>query len=136
MARGRPGDATTLVANFGDGRSLPSTSPRSPPGTPSPWVRGLPPGSPWLMPAGHGDGLGDDRFVAGSAEPRRLDDRESAVGVGHVAEDVAIGTGATTAWVVGLDGTVVPVDLATSQVDASIGVGGRPSAITIPPLTR
>jgi hyaluronoglucosaminidase len=56
-----------------------------------------------------------------------------ALAVGHLAEAVAIGGDHSTAWVAGQDGTVTPVDLATGVKGASIYVGGRPSAIIIPP---
>ena len=74
-------------------------------------------------------------YVAG-VSTRRVDDLVKAMGIEGMSKSEVSGLAAETAWVVGLDGTVVPVDLATGQVDASIGVNGRPSPIAVPPPSR
>ncbi len=53
--------------------------------------------------------------------------------VHHEAEAAALTTGGTTAWVAGQDGTVTAVDVATGRTSPTIVVGGRPSAIAVPP---
>jgi YVTN family beta-propeller protein len=57
----------------------------------------------------------------------------SPLSLGHVAEAVAIAPDGTTAWVAAEDATVIPVDLSTGRPAHAIFVGGRPSAIVIPP---
>ncbi len=56
-----------------------------------------------------------------------------AIPVGHLAEAVAIASDGTTAWVADSDPYVTAVDLTTGRVLESVRVGGRPSAIAIPP---
>ncbi len=56
-----------------------------------------------------------------------------AIPVGHLAEAVAIARGGTTAWVADGDPYITAVDLVTGRVLESVRVGGRPSAIAIPP---
>jgi len=53
--------------------------------------------------------------------------------VHHEAEAVALTTGGRVAWVAGQDGTVTSVDVTTGRTSHTIVVGGRPSAIAIPP---
>jgi YVTN family beta-propeller protein len=53
--------------------------------------------------------------------------------VGHLAEAVAIARGGAAAWVADADPYVTEVDLVTGRDLKSVRVGGRPSAITIPP---
>ena len=53
--------------------------------------------------------------------------------VGHLAEAVAIEHGGTTAWVADGDPYLTAVDLLTGRDLESVRVGGRPSAIAIPP---
>ena len=60
----------------------------------------------------------------------------AAIAVGHVSEAVALGPEGTTAWVAGVDGTVTPLNLRTGRAHRPIHVGGRPSAILVPPPRR
>jgi hyaluronoglucosaminidase len=53
--------------------------------------------------------------------------------VGHLAEAVAITANGSTAWVADGDPYVTEIDLITGRAIKSVPVGGRPSAIVIPP---
>jgi DNA-binding beta-propeller fold protein YncE len=56
-----------------------------------------------------------------------------AIPVGHLAEALAIAQEGATAWVADGDPYVTEVDLVNGRVLKSVRVGGRPSAIAIPP---
>jgi YVTN family beta-propeller protein len=53
--------------------------------------------------------------------------------VGHLAEDVAITNSGATAWVADNDPYVTEIDLSNGRTLVTVHVGGRPSAIVIPP---
>ena len=59
-----------------------------------------------------------------------------AIPVGHLAEALAIAQSGTVAWVADGDPYVTEVDLLSGRVLKSVRVGGRPSAIAIPPAIR
>lgn len=84
------------------------------------------------------DSTGDEAWVSGGASlvgvsfaARPVVGR--AIPVGHLAEAVALENGGTTAWVADGDPYVTAVDLVTGRELESVHVGGRPSAIAIPP---
>ena len=88
--------------------------------------------------AGGGGGSGAVAWVSGGSSlvsvsfaARPVVSR--AIPVGHLAEAVAISRGGTTAWVADGDPYVTKVDLVTGRDLESVHVGGRPSAIAIPP---
>jgi YVTN family beta-propeller protein len=53
--------------------------------------------------------------------------------VGHLAEAVAISESGTTAWVADNDPYVTEIDLSDGRALQNVDVGGRPSAIVVPP---
>jgi YVTN family beta-propeller protein len=131
VAVGGPSDNTALVANLGDGTVTPvdlstMTAGRPIPVGPGPTglavSRAAPKATVWVS-------------VGSSLIPITLSTLTAgpAIAVGHVAQGVALGPGGTTAWVAGVDGTVTPVDLGTGRARRAIHVGGKPSAILIPP---
>ncbi len=88
--------------------------------------------------AGAGAGTGTVAWVSGGTSLVSVSFAASpAVGheipIGHLAEAVAIAHDGTTAWVADNDPYVTAVDLVNGRVLRSVRVGGRPSAIVIPP---
>jgi YVTN family beta-propeller protein len=88
--------------------------------------------------SGGGSGAGPVAWVSGgtslvsvSFAARPVVGQE--IPIGHLAEAVAIAHGGTTAWVADNDPYVTAVDLVSGRVLRSVRVGGRPSAIVIPP---
>jgi DNA-binding beta-propeller fold protein YncE len=53
--------------------------------------------------------------------------------VGHLAEAVAISNSGTTAWVADNDPYLTEIDLSDGRTLETVQVGGRPSAIVVPP---
>jgi hyaluronoglucosaminidase len=126
VAVGGPNDDTALVANLGDGTVTPvdlstMTAGHAIPVGPGPTGVAESDATAWVS-------------VGSSLVPITLSTMTAgpAIAVGHVAQAVALGPGATTAWVAGVDGTVTPVDLRTGRARRAIHVGGKPSAILIP----
>jgi YVTN family beta-propeller protein len=74
---------------------------------------------------------GGDSLVAVSFETMRAIGR--TVAVGHLAEALAIAGTGTTAWVADNDPYLTEIDLTDGTVLGSVQVGGRPSAVVIPP---
>jgi YVTN family beta-propeller protein len=54
------------------------------------------------------------------------------IAVGHLVEAIAIAPDGV-AWVADLDPHITSIDLKTRKVISSVSVGGRPSAIVVPP---
>ncbi len=137
------GAEVALVANFGDGTVTPidmSTWRAEGPITVGvgPTDIAVPPGLPSGAPASVPSSARPQRaWVSGgnSLVPIDLDTltRGPAIDVGHIAEAVAISNDGRSAWVADQNGTVVSVALASGATGRPIFVGGRPSAIVIPP---
>ena len=53
------------------------------------------------------------------------------VALPDVAQGIALGRDATTAWVTQQSGSIVPVTLTTGALGKPIRVGGHPSAIVV-----
>jgi len=128
--------ATALVADFGSDTVTPITLATLRAGRPV--VVGIGPTA--LAVTASGPGGASTAWVATGTDLVPLDLSTLAVGpplpVGHLAEAVAIAADGTTAWVAGQDGTLTSIDLATGAGGRTVDVGGRPSAVVIPPVRR
>ncbi|MGO9343452.1 MAG: YncE family protein [Acidimicrobiales bacterium] len=88
--------------------------------------------------AGAGEAAAGEAWVSGGTSLVGVSfDARPVVGrripIGHLAEAVAVAESGTTAWVADNDPYVTGVDLVSGRVLRSVRVGGRPSAIVIPP---
>jgi YVTN family beta-propeller protein len=97
---------------------------------------GIPPTGIATDPEGGGSGpvawvSGGSSLVSVSFGARPVVGR--TIPVGHLSEAVAIARGGATAWVADGDPYVTAVDLVAGRDLDSVRVGGRPSAIVIPP---
>jgi DNA-binding beta-propeller fold protein YncE len=74
-------------------------------------------------------------YVSGGDDVTPIDLRtgraQTAIHVGTIAEGLALAPGGGTAWVAGIDGTLVQVDLQSRRVTGRVTVGGHPSAVVI-----
>ncbi len=134
VAVGGPSDDTALVANLGDGTVTPVDLTTMTAGHPI----AVGPGPTGVALTKAGSNATAWVSVGSSLIPITLSTLTAGptIAVGHVAQGVALGPGDGTAWVAGADGTVTAIDLHTGRTQPTIHVGGRPSAILIPPARQ
>ena len=134
-----PDGTTALVANFGSDTVTPLTLTGAIPHAGTPIPVGTPPPAIAVTPDGTtawiAGGIGLVPVAVSTAQVG------AAIGTASPAEAVALAPGPTggtpaTAWVATQNGKLVPVDLATKVVGSPIAIGGRPSALLIPPPRR
>jgi len=121
-----PDGGTALVANFQTSTVTPLSLPALVPAAP-------------IAVAGNPTGIAGSSatraFVSGgdSITPIALPSRQpgAPIAVGVPAEALAVAPGGATAWVCGVDGTLIHVDLNSAAVIGQVTVGNQPSAVVI-----
>jgi hyaluronoglucosaminidase len=122
-----PSGSTALVADFQTSSVTPIAVSSLTPG-PAIAVTGNPTGIATLSTS-------TSVYVSGGDSVTPIDLRtgraRSAIRVGSIAEGLALAPGGGAAWVAGLDGRLIHVDLQSRRVIGSVTVGGHPSAVVI-----
>ncbi len=134
-----PGGSTAMVAAFGDGR-LTSINLAGFSVTSEAAVSGGATGIAGVGTSTGGPSTSDTAWVTSGSNVTPVLFGSLSMGppvlLGDIAEGASFSNGGTTLWVAEINSQIAPVNPATSQVGKPVFVGGRPSAIVIPPSAK